>query len=46
MRRRGKRAVWAALDSNLPSLRVAVTLGFQATGKLYVLAKKPGASLS
>jgi GNAT superfamily N-acetyltransferase len=42
MRSRGKRAVWAALDTNRPSLGVAVNLGFDAVAKLHVLTRASG----
>jgi hypothetical protein len=37
MGRRGRRAVWAALDSNAPSLSVARRLGFQPVAGLMVV---------
>jgi GNAT superfamily N-acetyltransferase len=40
MRRRGKRAVWAALESNVPSLRVARRLGFTPVGRLAVVRRR------
>lgn len=39
MRARGKRAVWAALDTNEPSLRVARQLGFEPVGRVFVLTR-------
>jgi hypothetical protein len=41
MRARGKRAVWAALDSNTPSLRLAARLGFTPVDRVIVFTKAP-----
>lgn len=41
MRRRSKRAVWAALESNLASLGVARRLRFERIGKLIVVRRTP-----
>jgi hypothetical protein len=43
MRERGKRAVWAALDTNIASLRAAAALGFRPVGTLLVLTRKAAA---
>jgi hypothetical protein len=40
MRARGKRAVWAALSSNGPSLRLAARLGFSPVSRVVVLSKR------
>jgi RimJ/RimL family protein N-acetyltransferase len=40
MRRRGKRAVWAALESNAPSLSVARRLGFNPVARLAVIRRR------
>jgi hypothetical protein len=37
MQRRGKRAVWAALESNVASLAVARRIGFELVGRLAVV---------
>ena len=37
MGRRGKRPVWGAEESNIPSMRLANKLGFRAVDRLYVL---------
>jgi RimJ/RimL family protein N-acetyltransferase len=39
MRQRGKRAAWAALESNVPSLAVARRLGFRPVGRLAVIRR-------
>jgi len=40
MRSRGKRAVWAALSSNEPSLRLAARLGFSPVSRVWVLTRR------
>jgi GNAT superfamily N-acetyltransferase len=40
MRARGKRAVWAALSSNEPSLRLAARLGFSPVSRVWVLTRR------
>jgi hypothetical protein len=40
MRRRGKRAVWAALESNVASMGVARRLGFTPVGRLVVVRRR------
>lgn len=37
----GRRPVWGALDSNLPSLRLAARLGFRAVDRLVVFTPPP-----
>lgn len=43
MRRKKKRAVWAALESNVPSLSVARRLGFKPAGRLAIVRRHPQA---
>jgi len=40
MRSRGKRAVWGALCSNGPSLRLAARLGFRPVSRVLVMTKQ------
>jgi hypothetical protein len=41
MRRHGKRAVWAALESNVASLAVARRLGFHVSAHLVIVTSEP-----